>query len=562
MAAGEITESAPEPTLTYTPTADAGRLDGSLHGRRHPERHHRPDPVGHRAGRHGAGPDRHGELTRDRWTLTLQARHLHDHRLRVRRATRETSRSPCGRSCPRRRSRPTSTCCCSRPTGPSSETSETTTPSPGGPSEILAFGGLPEMQLAIARRTTGRTPVSQVRYVLIDGGIQVAEYLDPLAPATYGHPVAAGAISVAAVRPVQAVPAGVLHLAGRSAEALLRLLGPALLATPKVRSKPDVAAIDRGNTTFFVADDARDRDEFPNFGGTSASAPHAAAIAALLLDTDRRPGVADPRPDPQPPAELRRSRTTSTPSTRRAQSHGLRISVNGAQGDERDWTPGSLADPRFFTVELQREGAGAQHRVLRSHGQPDGARPQLTSSPSAGIVFDRRKMAGPARSVTEGSRSWSAAPMAACQSSTVRAEFSRPGGFGSPRGQFHNLTVKFGTGLRSGQDAPVRSGPRSSLLGPAGGSRSRATAPTSWAVRCSSRRRRVDARGMRFTAVLANGDRISGALTNRLRKGWSPVDGYGLINARTSDPRRVGHAGSSPAPVTLTWWRWSSKPSG
>ena len=53
---------------------------------------------------------------------------------------------------------------------------------------------------------------------------------------------------------------------------------------PQIRRVPQVAGADRGNTTFFAADDLRDSDQQPNFGGTSASAPHVASIAALALD--------------------------------------------------------------------------------------------------------------------------------------------------------------------------------------------------------------------------------------------------------------------------------------
>src|SRR5262249_39824185 len=62
------------------------------------------------------------------------------------------------------------------------------------------------------------------------------------------------------------------------------------LAQQIVRQKPDVAASTNVNTTFLSSDSTRDADTFPNFGGTSAAAPHAAAIAALVLQSRGGPG--------------------------------------------------------------------------------------------------------------------------------------------------------------------------------------------------------------------------------------------------------------------------------
>ena len=64
--------------------------------------------------------------------------------------------------------------------------------------------------------------------------------------------------------------------------------------SPEVRLQPGVAAADNANNSFFGADDVGDLDTKPNFSGTSAAAPHAAAIAALVLERNGGPGSVTP----------------------------------------------------------------------------------------------------------------------------------------------------------------------------------------------------------------------------------------------------------------------------
>jgi hypothetical protein len=157
------------------------------------------------------------------------------------------------------------------------------------PVEIVAWengsASSQTVQLAINRRF-GVSP--RLKFILLQngGGVSAIEYPkssggDVVGPAVFGHAGAESAIAVAAVpysdsnRIERYSSRGpVTHLFGP-----VEGPGPALpLGVPDVIAKPDLAATDCGVTTFFA---------FPSEGkwrfcGTSAAAPHAAAVAALI----------------------------------------------------------------------------------------------------------------------------------------------------------------------------------------------------------------------------------------------------------------------------------------
>lgn len=114
------------------------------------------------------------------------------------------------------------------------------------------------------------------------------------AAALYGHPAARGALALAAIDHQEvasagafAVPLGVLDVEPFSARGgdlpfYFDSAGNPLPGAPELRFKPDLTAPDGGDTAFFGID--TDESGFPNFYGTSAAAPAAAAVAALLLE--------------------------------------------------------------------------------------------------------------------------------------------------------------------------------------------------------------------------------------------------------------------------------------
>lgn len=104
-------------------------------------------------------------------------------------------------------------------------------------------------------------------------------------PTSYGHANAAGASAVGAVdyrnTPGFGVsPPRIENFS--SAGGIPILFDNAGNPIYDLRAKPNISAPDGTNTTFFGSDS--DGDGFPNFFGTSAAAPHAAAVAGLMFE--------------------------------------------------------------------------------------------------------------------------------------------------------------------------------------------------------------------------------------------------------------------------------------
>ena len=153
------------------------------------------------------------------------------------------------------------------------------------PSEVLGFNndtGQTAFDLAILN-FSGPDP-GRLRYVIFGSNSAGPIEFDTNSPTVNPHARAVGALATAAVPYFdQTEPESFTSLGG----ALPILFSPTgeRLGTPEIRQKPDLAAPDGTNTTFFGGGDV-EGDGFPNFFGTSAAAPHAAAVAALLRQAE------------------------------------------------------------------------------------------------------------------------------------------------------------------------------------------------------------------------------------------------------------------------------------
>ena len=140
-------------------------------------------------------------------------------------------------------------------------------------------------QVVIAKTTTASSPATQIRWTSFEQALtRQNDFNSDHSPSISGHAATAGAIAVAA--DFYGALSGIEYFSSQGPFTNYFDASGNRLQTPEVRQKPEVAATDGVDTTFFPpgAGEDADGDGFPNFFGTSASAPHAAGVAALLLE--------------------------------------------------------------------------------------------------------------------------------------------------------------------------------------------------------------------------------------------------------------------------------------
>ena len=402
-----------------------------------------------------------------------------------------------------------------------------------------------QVQFVISRTnpppTSGRT-ADHLRYVCYGDGLTSlgpAEYFTYLTPGIFGHACANGCTAV-----------GAYYFFKPSLPAFFSSPGPATMyfdannkpyPNQQVRLKPDLAATTGANTTFFGGPFPYDEDNAPNFSGTSNAAPHAAAIAALVLEAHGGSGSVTPA---QMKSVLQRSAFMHdldpffSSGTATTTEHGkVSITINSDDEDGVHGTTGGQ-DPNSFAVSYVGPGS-LQTLVFNPSGAPTtggnvtGGQNGLTpdgvyfQNNTPGVVFGQSfypltlGTCSPgltAATVTAASANFATMPPNAV---TAKLYFTQeiaftPGVFTG--GKVFHFTV----GHYEYKSADVQT---------QGGSSGFDSSADLFGGGVSIPDGTLRENGMTFSGTTTSGGTFAGVIKNRLGAGYSPADGFGFINA-------------------------------
>ncbi len=426
--------------------------------------------------------------------------------------------------------------------------------------------------MVICRSNTSAptTHANQLKYVFFGNGLSgvgPAEYGDYLTPVTFGHSAVAGANSVAAYDGFR--PNIPENFTSPGPVTIYFDTNNNRLATPQFRQKPDVAAMDGANNTFFpigpaplVIDSEYDLDSYPNFYGTSAASPHAAALAALVIQAHGGPGSLTPAqvktllqltafPHDLDPMVATGSATAE---------NGGAISIKIRSDDSRNTGTGSN-DPNAFAVSYNGPGHVASlsfnpDATPETGGNTTGGNfnGNATGNMTADFLDPSKYSYTPGMVWLTSASNYLFGTSVGLVAGDVTHAYANPAPFpsnpspGNPTAHMWTLNLtfpnnnftdgkilRFNNGRSPWQDATVPQGMTTSvlvrtndycadMLGSGILIPEYADAP---AIKP----------GMTFSGTIVDGATtypFSGRLTNNIGKGYSVLDGYGFINAEAA----------------------------
>ena len=412
------------------------------------------------------------------------------------------------------------------------------------------------MQYVIARANvpTGPNVATEVRYLLPGNGasgLGPAEYFTYTTVTTGGHAMAETCNGMAAMSVFR--PSLPEYFTSPGPVTIYYDSNNNRLSTPEVRLQPHLAAADAANVSsnmngYFAGDSGSDPDTNGNFSGTSAAGPHAAAIGALVL-----------------------------------QAHGGRRSITPAQMTsllERSTFPHDL-DPNFASGTARVSTGGKVTVTINSDdsttanvGENDPNAFSINyvgGSSVTSFVFNPGGTSATAGNVSGGNNgvTYSTSPTTAGGTATyfenslpgaaffpgtkaftlgtgvtgATAAFTNPSVAGSTT-QYYTMTITVPAGSMNGGSILHFTVGR-------GFARSSTTGNTYNAVTNSATgaayftadifgggvilpEGTVTTNGMTFSGTTADGGTFSGVIKNNIGSGYSPLDGFGFINAQAA----------------------------
>jgi hypothetical protein len=386
------------------------------------------------------------------------------------------------------------------------------------------------VQMVIAR-SAGNT-ANRLRYVFFDGStsaVRPDEYISYQYPITYGHNSAAnghGVAAFSAFRPY--IPES--FTSPGPVTIMFDNLGNRL-AVPEIRQQPVISAMDGANNTFFGGDNQGDADTFPNFFGTSAAAPNAAAVAALVLQAKGGPGSLTV-------AQMKNILINSTmPNDLDPQHAEAVIKTNGGTLTitlDADYTNASavtttlpLIDPNVFKVSYSGSGSVATLSLNGTAGNTTGGNETAGNVP--GMVFDVRAIGSSGLPVTFGQ-------LTGITSGDITTGIGAQAPAPATTNQSHVLNFTFASGTFANGDSFGFNVDRDELrifalpdlgFGPQIGN-----SGDLFGANVSIPQGAVNPGGVTVTGTMADGTAFSGTFVNKIGRGYSPLTGYGFLDAQ------------------------------
>ena len=375
-----------------------------------------------------------------------------------------------------------------------------------------------------------------------------AEYFDYNSAVTKGHAIAAGCNGV-----------GAYDVFRPNVPQNFTSGGPALIffdrnqnlkPTPEVRLQPRMSAANGSNSTWTGGDSANDIDTGGGqFYGTSAAAPHAAGVAALVLQARGGPGSVTPlqmRSILQSttfPHDLDPYMATGVART----SNGGKVTVtvrsdntavqSRGRNDPNSHSIAYIGPDSISTFVFNPAGDRTQGGAVTSGQNGVDLNNDYFSNVTPGMYFTAATAVGAFAFTPGASTGLIAADAVFALSNPAPAPANQTAGV-----QGQTLTLTFVPGSFTGGDVFRFTIGRGIIKGPS------VTGGTANPTGASAANYNADLfgggvfipegtivqDGMRFSGTLSNGATFDGRMRNRLGAGFAQLDGFGFVNAEAA----------------------------